>query len=154
MQKSLKTLEVGAQNCGRRRGSKGLMVNKCLPLIGITVIMALLIVWEKVQATKYGYEMAIIHNKINGLREKNRRLESDISALKKPQRIVQSIQSMGLNLAQPLENKDRIAKTKQQLNPEKTASSNTTILVSARDKVSSRQRNNVQRKVQTRGDRR
>lgn len=108
------------------------MVNKFLPLVGITVIMALLIVWEQVQTTKYGYKVAELQKKITDLQEKNRRLACQVSALKKPERIVQAIQSMGLNLAQPLENRDRIAKTKQRPVPEKGQSNSNTIVASAR----------------------
>jgi len=95
-----------------RKGSKRIMISKFLPLVGITVIMTLFIVWEQVQTTKCGYKVAELQKKITDLQEKNRRLECQVSALKKPERIAQAIQSMKLDLAQPLENRDRIAKQK------------------------------------------
>ncbi|MBI2560384.1 MAG: hypothetical protein HYW14_04545 [Planctomycetes bacterium] len=75
--------------------------------------MTLLIVWEQIHTTKYSYEVAKLQKKITDLQEKNRRLECQVNALKKPERVVNAIQSMGIDLAQPLENKDMIAKTKQ-----------------------------------------
>ena len=89
------------------------MISKFLPLVGITVIMTLFIVWEQVQTTKCGYKVAELQKKITDLQEKNRRLECQVSALRKPERIAQAIQSMKLDLAQPLENRDRMVKTKQ-----------------------------------------
>ncbi|MBI4008228.1 MAG: hypothetical protein HY354_06985 [Planctomycetes bacterium] len=106
------------------------MISKFLPLVGITVIMTLFIVWEQVQTTKCGYKVAELQKKITDLQEKNRRLECQVSALKKPERVVNAIQSMGIDLAQPLENKDMIAKTKQP-GPQRGRTTNT-IVASAR----------------------
>lgn len=109
------------------------MTKKFLPLVGVAVIMALFIVWEQIQTTKYGYEVAKLQQKITDLREKNRRLNCEVNALKKPERIVKAIQSMGLDIASPLENRDRLARTKeQQQNPQKGQSTNT-VVASARE---------------------
>ncbi|MGR3311660.1 MAG: hypothetical protein ACUZ77_12920 [Candidatus Brocadiales bacterium] len=131
------------------------MINKFLPLVGIIVIIAQFIVWERIQTTKCSYEMAKLQKKLTGLQGKNRRLACDVSALRKPQRIVQSIQSMKLDLAQPLENRDRIAKAKQRLTPPKRGRpTKTTILASARGKLGSLNVYNSKRKVRTKGNRR
>lgn len=129
------------------------MINKFLPLVGITVTIALLIVWKQIQTTKYGYSVARLQKKITALRESNRRLECEVSALKKPQRIVQTIQSMRLDLAQPLENRAMIAKTKQRLNPKKGESTKTTVFASAKTKHRFREVDNSQSKVRSKGNR-
>ncbi len=130
-----------------RKGSKGIMISKFLPLVGITVIMTLFIVWEQVQTTKCGYKVAELQKKITDLQEKNRRLECQVSALKKPERIAQAIQSMKLDLAQPLENRDRTVKTRQHdppagrlPRPEEGQSTNNTIVASVKQESRVRRR--------------
>jgi hypothetical protein len=117
------------------------MIKKFLPLVGITVILALFIVWEAVQGTKYGYAVAKLQKNITDLRVANRKLGCEVSALKKPQRIVRTIQSMRLGLIHQLENRDRIAKAKQRLKPKKGKLTKTTVLASVRTKKGRTKRN-------------
>ncbi len=69
-----------------------------LTLVVFVVAMSMYLVWQRSETRRIGYECGALHRQALQLQEENRRLLSEISALKSPQLIALKARSMDLGL--------------------------------------------------------
>ncbi|HHT9152717.1 MAG TPA: hypothetical protein ACFYEM_04200 [Candidatus Hypogeohydataceae bacterium YC40] len=70
-------------------------------LIFISVGMAMVVLWESKEVVKIGYEVTTLEREKAYMEEKNLELKTEISALRSPQKILQRLEDMGLELIPP-----------------------------------------------------
>ncbi len=61
----------------------------------------MVVLWESKGIVKMGYEITALEKRKDYLEEKNLELGSEISSLRSPQRILQKLADMGLDLSPP-----------------------------------------------------
>lgn len=78
-----------------------MLLVRTLFLIFISVGMAMVVLWESKGIVRMGYKVTALERKKAYLEEKNQELGSEVSSLRSPQKILQRLEDMGLELSPP-----------------------------------------------------
>lgn len=78
-----------------------MLLIRTLFLIFISVGMAMVVLWESKGIVRMGYKVTALERKKAYLEEKNQELGSEVSSLRSPQKILQRLEDMGLELLPP-----------------------------------------------------
>ena len=78
-----------------------MLLIRVLFLIFISVGMAMVVLWESKGIVRMGYKVTALEKKKAYLEEKNQELGSEVSSLRSPQKILQRLEDMGLELSPP-----------------------------------------------------
>lgn len=78
-----------------------MLLIRTLFLIFISVGMAMVVLWESKGIVRMGYKVTALERKKAYLEEKNQELGSEVSSLRSPQKILQRLEDMGLELSPP-----------------------------------------------------
>ena len=78
-----------------------MLLARVLFLILISVGMAMVVLWESKGVVRMGYKVTALEKKKAYLEEKNLELGSEIGSLRSPQKILQKLEDMGLELSPP-----------------------------------------------------
>lgn len=70
-------------------------------LVFISAGMAMAALWQTKQIVRVGYDITRLEEKRLVLEEKNRRLESQVNALRSPESILKNLDEMNLDLLPP-----------------------------------------------------
>lgn len=78
-----------------------MLLVRVLFLIFISVGMAMVVLWESKGIVRMGYKVTALEKKRTYLEEKNQELGIEVSSLRSPQKILQRLEDMGLELLPP-----------------------------------------------------